>query len=663
MKYTFKILKILIILLFLVYSVDVVSAAWADVNEPYRANVPISNGSRPYQISLNLSNSTGTNNATTIFCNGKCNPNFTDIRFYLQNTTVLPYWIENNSTGKVWVNVTANGSVQMYYGNTTYTSLSNVNTTFITVISNVSGAWDLNGNVLDSSGNNNDGTLQGGMGFTTGKFYQAGNFNATGSKYVSIGNVAALQLNFPMSITGWIKRNVVGTQSSIIGGASANDWGYYFPAADNLAFGKIAVNQVTSTSTYTNNTTIYHAVMTYDGSNVRFYINNTLDGSPVYTSTFTASAKNIGNVAGTILTGNIENLRVYNKTLNTTEISYLYSNYGYTTENYPGKELVRYFTTTEPQWSTWGTEELLYSNNYTNDQTTNFTVPIYTIIRFYYNDTLTNWAVNGVNQGVATSTFDYQITVANGVLTDIRTVGASPNIAWGVTSSQLTLLTSSASPDKIFKCGYSTISTSFTGSNVTNVFAIISSTQAVQPMIPGSGRITPETQSTNITLTYNGSYWVGTFGNNSSLLWGNRSVTYVVINNGTETFSSSSTIFVYNSAGTCTGTGQNSYQNYTSSVGNRTSMLVNSNLNLLEWGLYAWLNLFGYLFFVILVLTLTVSVAMKTQDIYSALIVSIIVLILLFASNFIPVEYVAFILFIEALIIAVTWKRIFTKSE
>jgi hypothetical protein len=108
-----------------------VSAAWWNSSWSYRVDNAIPNGARPYQISLNLSNATGTNNATTIFCNGKCNVNFSDVRFTLDNTTSLPYWIENNTTGRVWVNVTTNGTVNMYYGNPSATSTSNITDTFL----------------------------------------------------------------------------------------------------------------------------------------------------------------------------------------------------------------------------------------------------------------------------------------------------------------------------------------------------------------------------------------------------------------------------------------------------------------------------------------------------------------------------------------------------
>jgi len=111
---------------------SILDPTWWNSSWNYRIDSYIVNGSRPYQILLNVSNASGTNNATTVFCNGHCNKNFTDVRFTLDNTTILPYWIEDNNTGKMWVNVTANGTVNMYYGNTeALTPVSNGNATFL----------------------------------------------------------------------------------------------------------------------------------------------------------------------------------------------------------------------------------------------------------------------------------------------------------------------------------------------------------------------------------------------------------------------------------------------------------------------------------------------------------------------------------------------------
>ena len=103
---------------------------WWNASWDYRIDNPISNGTRPYQLSLILSNATGSNNnATHVFLNGHSNINFTDVRFTLDNTTPLSYWIEKD-TGKVWVNVTANGTVNLYYGNPSATETSDGKKTF-----------------------------------------------------------------------------------------------------------------------------------------------------------------------------------------------------------------------------------------------------------------------------------------------------------------------------------------------------------------------------------------------------------------------------------------------------------------------------------------------------------------------------------------------------
>ncbi|MCX9009509.1 MAG: DUF2341 domain-containing protein, partial [Candidatus Methanoperedens sp.] len=90
---------------------------WWNGSWNYYTGNPIPNSARPYQLSLIVNNSEGTNNATHVFLNDHANINFTDIRFTLDNATPLPYWIEDNSTGRVWVNITANGTVNLYYGN------------------------------------------------------------------------------------------------------------------------------------------------------------------------------------------------------------------------------------------------------------------------------------------------------------------------------------------------------------------------------------------------------------------------------------------------------------------------------------------------------------------------------------------------------------------
>ncbi|MDD5453918.1 MAG: DUF2341 domain-containing protein [Candidatus Ratteibacteria bacterium] len=117
------------------YNTPIPELTWWNNSWQYVVNNAMVNGIRPYQIPLNITNGTGTNNATDVFISCKA-VNCSDLRFTLENTTELPYWFEQNTSdsattlGKVWVNVTGNGTVNMYYGNGAATWASNGTKTF-----------------------------------------------------------------------------------------------------------------------------------------------------------------------------------------------------------------------------------------------------------------------------------------------------------------------------------------------------------------------------------------------------------------------------------------------------------------------------------------------------------------------------------------------------
>jgi len=93
---------------------------WWDTNWTNKITSDLINGTRPYQMVVTIHNESGENNATDFFCNNNCNPDFTDVRFILGNSSVLPYWIQEKTDGvyaKIWVNNTGNGSVSAYYNN------------------------------------------------------------------------------------------------------------------------------------------------------------------------------------------------------------------------------------------------------------------------------------------------------------------------------------------------------------------------------------------------------------------------------------------------------------------------------------------------------------------------------------------------------------------
>ena len=291
----------------------------------HRTNTSIVNGTRPYQISLNISNSTGTNNDTTIFCNGHCNTGFTDIRFTLGNTTILPYWIENNATGKVWVNVTANGTVNMYYGNPSAIDASNGTNTF---------------DFFDDFDNLNQWTKQSGTWTTT---------NST--------------ILMPNSALAYLRSNIIApTTPYVLSTKFSGNW----------TGGSTTFRFLTEAN---NTTSVSNAYMPYNtGTSQTLYVNNgngqsvsyTLSNNVQYIDDFvfnstTSTKLNLYDTSRNLL-ATVSNTVA---TSGTGHYFALFDN-GDGTQRYVYWMFIRKYITTEPTWSTWGAEETIQITQYNN---------------------------------------------------------------------------------------------------------------------------------------------------------------------------------------------------------------------------------------------------------------------------------------------------------
>jgi hypothetical protein len=230
-----------------------------------------------------------------------------------------------------------------------------------------------------------------------------------------------------------------------------------------------------------------------------------------------------------------------------------------------------------------------------------------------------------------------------------------------VQGSSAVLLTSSANPTSIFKCGESTISATFSDGGIVSVNAIFNPTDAVNPMIPGSGRNIPEMAAPiNISLANNGTTWVGTFGDNPTMLWGTRSITYLI--NGVISYPSSSQVFVYNSAGTCVGTGKNSYQNYTQGIGNNTNRLVTGDMDLITWSLYGWIQLWGYMFYMVVMFIVVSVIYLKSQNVMPTIYAAISFLLVISLTGAIPITFRSTIVAFIGLCIGAMLYRFYTRD-
>jgi len=94
-----------------------------------------------YQVKITVHYGPGTDSGADVYLDGKCQPDFDDIRFTASDgETLLSYWIEEKVDGSyavVWVKIPSipaspgNTTIYLYYGNPTATSESDGDSTFI----------------------------------------------------------------------------------------------------------------------------------------------------------------------------------------------------------------------------------------------------------------------------------------------------------------------------------------------------------------------------------------------------------------------------------------------------------------------------------------------------------------------------------------------------
>ncbi|NTU46671.1 DUF2341 domain-containing protein [Candidatus Roizmanbacteria bacterium] len=367
---SFGIIILLFPLLFLVlkYRPFSAQAGWFNDSWAYRQTVSLVNtGSAQTDFQVMIA----TDSASMINA-GRLKNDCSDIRITDLNGKKLPYWVEPNTCNtaqtKIWTKVpsipastgTATSStVFLYYGNPNATTESNQKNVFIREISNVVGAWNMDesswngtaGEVKDSSGNGNNGQAQGGAITANGKFGNSGSFNGT-SGYVNIPNINAAN---GYTASSWVYLNntnnmdIYGDELSFKGmGLQVNGGTFYTIVSDGTSPHRFSVGYTPSASTW------YYVVQTFSMNAVKTYVNGQLVNTTAYTLvqqnglTFRLGKSSNGSFFNGFMNGRIDEFRIYSKNISPSEISDLYGTggdrLGYTTPNYPGKELVRKYS-------------------------------------------------------------------------------------------------------------------------------------------------------------------------------------------------------------------------------------------------------------------------------------------------------------------------------
>jgi len=217
----------------------------------------------------------------------------------------------------------------------------NTNNEIVNLTNGLVAHYELEGNANDSSGNGNDGTEYGNMGYTDGVIGQAGSFDGV-DDYVEIEHHLSLNINQNITISTWVNFNNINTIEygkdwvSILTKDSFVDsyglmlslgddklWRFYHKDASSNATDFIAKNIMKINKWFL-------VTVTYNGSKSKIYMNNQLVTSNNLNGSIENNLKNIllGKSGGDwypyFLDGKLDDLRIYNRALNESEIQELY---------------------------------------------------------------------------------------------------------------------------------------------------------------------------------------------------------------------------------------------------------------------------------------------------------------------------------------------------
>jgi hypothetical protein len=217
---------------------------------------------------------------------------------------------------------------------------STTSATVTVTVSNTGGsgpiaAYNFNENlgtvINDLSGNSNTGSIFQALWNPSGKFGSALSFDGS-NDYVSVPDANSLDLTNRMTLEAWVRPTGSSAWQTIMLKENGSELAYamYSRENTNRPSGWVRINPTTGSSTSVTGTTGLalnawtHLATTYDGTNMRMYVNGTLVGTKARTGTMynsTGPLKFGGNaVWGEFFTGQIDEVRVYNRALTQPEI-------------------------------------------------------------------------------------------------------------------------------------------------------------------------------------------------------------------------------------------------------------------------------------------------------------------------------------------------------
>lgn len=196
------------------------------------------------------------------------------------------------------------------------------------------------GEVLDTSGNGNNGVRVGDAATSAGKYGNGGTFDGTGD-YINIGDKSTLEGMPQLTISGWVYLDSLPTENYVPFGKDSGSGGYRIVIASD---GGVSIALATTNNAWYTSGTVaasssnittgnwHHITGTYDGSWVKIY----LDGKELGRGSQSISG-NIISDSNEIrfgfetsynidyLDGKLDEIRFYNRALSPAEVQALYN--------------------------------------------------------------------------------------------------------------------------------------------------------------------------------------------------------------------------------------------------------------------------------------------------------------------------------------------------
>lgn len=229
-------------------------------------------------------------------------------------------------------------------------------------------------------------------------------------------------------------------------------------------------------------------------------------------------------------------------------------------------------------------------------------------------------------------------------------------------ASAYTLVSSGASPNAIFKCQPSTISANFTGSGaVTQVWVSLQNTGNL-PMRYGI----PQYASETYEMVYVAGQALLVYGNNPSLIEGQKTLTFIVKEAGiNSTASTGQTFRVYPDK--CTGINKQSYLNISRENhvgGNNTNAILNSGNDPLT-SVFTYIvtgTPIGSVIISFIIFVIVMVIYMNTRNVIHPLLVLFATLSYFTGTDTIPKEYSFIVYIIMAAALAGILFKIYKKN-